>query len=151
LKVNIGLFTSGFYITSARQRTECAVTDVSLSTDLLYLKAFEVLASPLKVHLRSILKSTKCARALRHVRKFISKDDAIQIAVKIASARLDYCNSVIYNTSQSYLNFKRAQNSLTRVVTNTHKRDDITSVLIDLHWMPISACIDYKIAVKSLV
>ena len=45
---------------------------------------------------------------------------ATQIAISIASARLDYCNLVLYTTSQSNISkLQRAQNSLAQVVTNT--------------------------------
>ena len=46
------------------------------------------------------------------------------------------------------------QKSLACVVSGTRKRDDITPILADLHWLPISARVDYKLALitlKSLV
>jgi hypothetical protein len=92
---------------------------------------------------------------MHYAEMHLKRRDAIQIAVLIASARLDYCNSVLYKTSQSIiLKLQRAQNSLARVVTNTRRRDHTTPVLADLHWLPIAARIDYKIALltfKSLV
>lgn len=42
-------------------------------------------------------------RTLRHVRKCIYVDDDRQLAIYIASARLDYCKSVLYMTWQSDL------------------------------------------------
>ena len=94
-------------------------------------------------------------RALRHIRSCISTDDAKQIAVSMVSARLDYCNSLLYKTSQSNLaQLQRLQNSLARVITGTRKRDHITPILADLHWLPVTARIEYKIALltfKTLV
>ena len=82
-------------------------------------------------------------------------EDAKQIAVSLVSARLDYCNSLLYKTSQSNVaQLQRLQNSLARVVTGTRKRDHITPILADLHWLPVAARIDYKIALltfKTLV
>jgi len=73
----------------------------------------------------------------------------------VASTRLNYCNIVLNKTSQSNLSkLQRAQNSIARVITNTRKRDHATLVLDDLHWLPIAACIDYKITIltfKSVV
>ena len=112
----------------------------------LSLKAFEVLASSLIVNFHLTLTSMRCARAntraWRHVRKCISKlGDATQIAISIASARLDYCNSVLYKTSQSNISkLQRAQTcSLARVVTNTRKRDHITPILVD-HTLVADCC-----------
>ena len=87
--------------------------------------------------------------------KCISKENATQVAVSIASARLDNSNLVLYKTSQSNISkLQRAQNSLARVVKNSCKRDHITPIFADLHWLPIAARIDCKIALltfKSLV
>ena len=107
-------------------------------------------------HVNEVCKAVRHhTRTLRHVRECISKEDATQIVVLIASARLDYCNSVLYKTSLSNTSkLQRAQNSLARVVTNSSKRDHITPILADLHWLPIATRIDYKIALltfKSLV
>jgi hypothetical protein len=94
-------------------------------------------------------------RAMRHIRKCISVDDAKLIAVSMVSAKLDYCNSMLYKTTQSNLaNVQRLQNSLARVVTNTRKYEHITPVLAELHWLPVTARIEYKIALltyKTLV
>ena len=37
------------------------------------------------------------------------------------------------------------QNNAARLITKTDKKDHITGVLVDLHWLPIEARIDYKI------
>ena len=57
-------------------------------------------------------------RALNHVRKCISDDDAKSIAVLIISGKLDYCNSVLYGKSQSNIaKLQRVHNTLARAVT----------------------------------
>jgi hypothetical protein len=59
-------------------------------------------------HVDSICKPTyHHIRALCHLRTCITDDDTKQIRVSMVSARLDYCNSVIYGTSQS--NFAKLQ------------------------------------------
>jgi hypothetical protein len=108
------------------------------------------------MHVNEVCKAANYhLRALRHIRKCISDDDAKRIAVSMVSARLDYCNSVLYNTTQSNLaKLQRLQNSLARAVTNTPKHEHITPVLANLHWLPVTARIDYKIALltyKTLV
>jgi len=42
-------------------------------------------------------------RALRHIRRCVSVDDAKAVATALVSSRLDYCNSVLSGTSQSNL------------------------------------------------
>jgi hypothetical protein len=149
--------------TGARHRSEGLVKAVKLGSESITVtESVRSLGVTIdsslsfNTHVNEVCKAVRHhARALRHVRKCISEDDAKQIAVSIASARLDYCNSVLYKTSQSNISkLQRVQNSLARIVTNSRKRDHITTTLADLHWLPIPARIDYKIAVltfKSLV
>ena len=56
-------------------------------------------------------------RSLRHIRKFIDEDAATSVATALVSARIDYCNSLLYGTSKSNIDkLQRLQNSLVRVV-----------------------------------
>jgi len=107
-------------------------------------------------HVSSVCKAAHYhIRALRHIRRCISDDDAKQIAVSMVSARLDYCNAVLYGTSKSNIaKLQRVHNTLARAVKCSSKRDHITPVLADLHWLPVAARIDYKVALitfKTLV
>ena len=75
-------------------------------------------------------------RAIRHIRRCESVDDAEAVATALVSSRLDYCNSVLFGTSQSNLNkLQRVQNAVTRTVMATSKRKHITPVLDELHWL----------------
>ena len=61
--------------------------------------------------------------------------------------RFDYCNAVLYGTSSANIDkLQHLQNTLARVVTNTRRRDHITPVLADLHWLPVRYRTEYKIA-----
>ena len=83
---------------------------------------------------------------LRHVRRTMSKDTAQMIACSIIGFRLDYCNALLAGMSEQNLNkLQRVQNSQAPVVTGTHRRDHITPVLADLHWLPVRARITFKI------
>ena len=48
-------------------------------------------------------------------------------------------------SEQNLNKLQRVQNSIARVVTGTRRRDHITSVLADLHWLPVRARITFKI------
>ena len=91
-------------------------------------------------------------RSLRHIRKFINEDAATSVATALVSARIDYCNSLLYGTSKSNIDkLQRLQNSLARAVMCTGKFGSITPVLAALHWLPISARITYKVALLTRV
>jgi len=59
----------------------------------------------------------------------------------------DYCNALLYRTSAANIaKLLRLQNTLTRAVTLTRRRDHISPVLSSLHWLPTSQRIKVKLA-----
>lgn len=86
-------------------------------------------------------------RALRQIRRFLSVDAANALAVASVNSRLDYCNSLLFGTSrQNITRLQRAQNSAARVVAGVSKFAPSSSVLSNLHWLPINSRIKYKVA-----
>ena len=68
----------------------------------------------------------------------LSQNATAQLIHALISIRLDYCNSILYNLPKnSILRLQRIQNQAARILTNTPRRDHITEVLIDLHWLRI--------------
>ena len=107
--------------------------------------------SPLNQHVKKICKSSYYRiEALRHIRKLLSDNTARTVACAIVAERLDYCNAVLYGSSSMNIDkLQRVQNTLARVVSKTHRRDHITPVLADLHWLPVRYRIKYKIALLT--
>ena len=63
------------------------------------------------------------------------------------SCRLDCCNSLLYGISDGLLRrLQSVQNAAARLVTGARRRDHITPVLLQLHWLPISQRVVFKIA-----
>ena len=100
-------------------------------------------------HVNNICKAAHYhVRALHHIRRYVSVDDAKAVATALASLRLDYCNSVLSGTSPSNLNsLQWVRNDVARTFMTTSKREHISPVLVELHWLPVAARIDFKIAV----
>ena len=87
-------------------------------------------------------------RALRHIRKCLTLDAAKTIAFGLVTSRLDYCNSLLFNTSKSNISkLQHVQNNLVRVVAQSPWRSDARPLLNQLHWLPIEERIKFKIAV----
>jgi hypothetical protein len=85
-------------------------------------------------------------RSLRQVRRSIPADVANAIACSLVSSRLDYANATLYGTSQSNITkLQRIQNAAARVVLNSRQSHTTPSAL-QLHWLPVSYRINYKIA-----
>ena len=78
----------------------------------------------------------------------LSHHATAQLIHALISTRLDYCNSVLYNLlKSSILRLQRIPNQAVRILTRTPRRDHITEVLIDLHWLKIKERIVYKILI----
>ena len=85
-------------------------------------------------------------RDIRRIRNLIPLSIAITLANSLVSSRLDYCNSLYFGMSkQNIQKLQRVQNSPARAITQTSKYQHITPVLKDLHWLPITQRIGYKI------
>ena len=70
------------------------------------------------------------------------------------SSRLDYSNPLYIGIEQSALRrLQLVQNAAARLLTGTKRREHITPVLADLHWLPVHFRIHFKVllfAFKSL-
>jgi len=144
--------------TSARQRSEPKIKDVTVAGVTVpvtrTVKSLGVTIDntlSFDDHINNICKAAHFhIRALRHIRRCVSVDDAKAVATAMVSSRLDYCNSILYGTSSSNLNkLQRVQNALARTVMMTRKRDHITPLLANLHWLPVTARIQFKIALLT--
>ena len=84
------------------------------------------------------------------MRKLLSDVAARTVACAMVAGRLDYCNAILYGSSSMNIDkLQRVQNTLARLVSKTHRRDHITPVLADLHWLPVRYKIEYKIALLT--
>ena len=74
-------------------------------------------------------------------------DDAAATAINdFVATRLDYANALLYGLPKCVLyNLQKIQNSAARTLTGIKRREHITPVLKDLHWLPIKRRIEYKI------
>ena len=80
------------------------------------------------------------------IRKFLSRSTAEKLVHALISSRLDYGNSLLYGISNFLMDrIQSVQKAAARVVTRTKKRDHITPVLKELHWLPVSMRIEYKL------
>lgn len=86
-------------------------------------------------------------RALKHIRSSLTLDMARTVASALVTSRLDYANSLLYQTSDyNITKLQRTQNALARVVFQAPRTEHIRPVLQKLHWLPIRHRIVYKIA-----
>ena len=100
------------------------------------------------VHIKYLCRILFCQlRRLGKIRPFLSTDAANKLAVSFILTRLDYCNSLLAGLPDNKLNkLQRIQNHAARIVLHKPMHASATSMLKTLHWLPVKARIQYKIA-----
>ena len=93
-------------------------------------------------------------RRLSHLRTYLSIKESSTLASAFILSRLDYCNALLAGANNDKLQrLQRIQNNAARLVLKKRKYDHVTPLLRELHWLPIKARIEYKLAItcfKSL-
>ena len=98
-------------------------------------------------HISSICKSASYhLRNISRIRKFLSTKTTEILVNAFVSSKLDHCNSLLYNVPKCTLKkLQSVQNAAARLITCSRKYDHITPILKELHWLPISERIKFKI------
>ena len=64
------------------------------------------------------------------------------------TTRLYYCNLLMYGVADGLMQRLQAvQNAAARLVTGTRRRDHITPILRQLHWLPVRQRVNFKLSV----
>ena len=105
----------------------------------------------LDAHISAICKSTYFRlRNIGKVRNLIRTEAAAQLIHALISSRLDFCNSILYNLPSNKIErLQRIQNQAARVLTRSPRRNHITPVLRELHWLRINDRIIFKILILT--
>jgi len=83
---------------------------------------------------------------LRCIRPYLDSSTACTTATSVIHSKLDYCNSIYYELSNSQLSrLQQIQNSRVHTVVKAPKSCHISPILRSLHWLRISECIEYKL------
>lgn len=83
---------------------------------------------------------------LRRIKKYLSRDSLITLVHAFITSRLDYCNGLLFGLPKVQIaKLQRVQNAAARLILGIRKFSHITPALYELHWLPVSLRIDYKI------
>jgi len=90
-------------------------------------------------------------RNFRRIRNSLDLNSAKLLANALVTSRLDYCNALLYDINKGlYKKLQIVQNSLARVVVpSVKRRDHITPILKQLHWLPVQQRVIFKMAVLT--
>ena len=91
----------------------------------------------LDAHISAICRPTHFhLRIIGRVLNLITTDAAIQLIHALISSRLDFCNSILYNLPDNKIvRLQRIPNQAARILTRSPRRNHITPVLRDQHWL----------------
>ena len=89
-------------------------------------------------------------RKIRHIRRSLTENAAKTLVHTLVTPRIDYCNVVLYGLPKRQLQkIQQVQNTAARIVTKTPRRNHITPVLRELHWLPVEYRIQFKLLVHT--
>ena len=106
-------------------------------------------------HINNICRSAYCElRKISSVRHLLSNEDTQTLVCSYVLSKLDYCNALFSNLSKTHIDkLQKVQNSAARLIFKLKRIEHIKPFLKELHWLPISLRIQYKVALfcyKSL-
>lgn len=98
-------------------------------------------------HVNSLCRSCYIhIRNIGKIRRFLTTSATEKMVHAFVLSRLDHHNSLLYGLPKYVIeNLQRIQNHAACIVSRTLKYDHITPILKDLHWLPVSHRIEYKI------
>ena len=98
-------------------------------------------------HVNSIAKSSYAQlRSIALIRRYLTQDAAATLIHSFVTSRLDNCNALLYGLPDNMIRkLQCIQNHAAKIVLRKKKFDHVTPLLQDLHWLPVSHRIEYKI------
>ena len=98
-------------------------------------------------HVNTVCKTSHFhLKNIRAIRNLLTRAETEKLVHAFVTSRLDLNNSLLYGIPQSILApLQRVQNTAARLITGALKYHHVTPVLQDLHWLPISYRVKYKI------
>ena len=103
-------------------------------------------------HVNNVFKSAFYhLRTISRIRKFLSTQTTEILIHAFVTSKLDHCNSLLYNVPKNVIKeLQSVQNAASRLITHSRKCHHITPILLDLHWLPLSERIKFKILLLTL-
>ena len=85
-------------------------------------------------------------RTISPIRKYLSTQTTEILIHAFVTSKLNHRNSLLYNVPKNVIKkLQSVQNAAARLITRSRKCDHITPILLDLHWLPVSERIKFKI------
>ena len=100
----------------------------------------------MNVHIGKICSKALDRLYIRQIRKFLTVQSTKTPVHAFISSHLDYCNALLFGLPKYQLDrLQKVQNAAARVIFQIPKFDHITPALIDLHWLPVTFRVQFKL------
>ena len=98
-------------------------------------------------HVSALVKSSyHQVRCVSRIRDYITAEACRSLVQSTITSKLDYCNVLLHKLPKSLLHrLQLVQNTCARLVTRTRRRDSISPILVQLHWLPVEYRAMYKV------
>ena len=99
-------------------------------------------------HISHLCRSAYLAmRQIASIRRYLTVKSTVRLVCSFVLSRLDYCGATLAGLPATHIaRLQRIQNNAARLVLQKSKRQHVTPLLKQLHWLPIQTRIDYKLA-----
>ena len=88
---------------------------------------------------------------IRKIRKYLARETTEKLIHAFVSSHVDYCNSLLFGLPAYQIHkIQRVQNAAARLIYNESKYCRITPLLYNLHWLPVTFRIEFKILLTYL-
>ena len=146
-----------FLIIGTRQQLEKTSVEFIIIGDTVIksLESVRNLGSWFDAHMRIKLYIGKiCSKAFRGIfnirqityLKLLTVQSTKTLIHTFVSSHLDYCNTILFGLPKYQLyRLQKVQNAAARVTFQIAKFDHITPALIDLHWLPVTFRVQFKL------
>ena len=120
---------------------------IPFQTTIIYLGVHLDQTPSMKQHISSLCRTMSLAlKRIASIRLFLSNSSTKKLVVSMIMSRLEYCNATFTGVADEQITrIQKIQNNAARLIFKKSKRDHVTPLLKELHWLPVKYCIQYKL------
>ena len=121
---------------------------IPFQTTVTYLGVHLDQTLSMKQHISSLCRTTFLTlRRIASIRPFLSNNSIEKLVASMITSRLDYCNATFAGVADEQIaRIQKIQNNAARLILKKSKRDHVTPLLKELHWLLVKYCTQYKLA-----
>ena len=119
---------------------------IPFQTTLTYLGVHLDPTLSMKQHICLCCTTFLALRRITSICPFLSNSSTEKLVVSMITSRLDYCNATFAGVANEQIAcIQKIQHNTAWLILKNSKRDHVTPLLKELHWLPVKCCTQYKL------